>query len=69
MLPVSPQKALELQIDRYRSMTCEERVLVALRLHELACTMARLGIRRQHPEATTEQVEALLRDRLLKANP
>jgi Rv0078B-related antitoxin len=65
---VSPQKALEMQIARYRTMTCEERVLVALRLHELACNMARLGIRRQHPDASPHQVELLLRERLSKAN-
>lgn len=49
-------------------MTCEERVLVALRLHEMACSMARLGIRRQHPEAGPDEVERLLRERLSKAN-
>ncbi len=65
---MSPQQALDLQIARYRSMTCEERVLVALRLHELACAMARLGIRRQHPDASSDQVECLLRERLSKVN-
>jgi hypothetical protein len=61
---VTPQTALEVQPDRYRSMTCEERVGIALRLHELACEMSRLGIRRQHPEATPVEVEELLRRRL-----
>jgi len=45
-------------------MTCEQRVGIALRLHELACEMARLGIRRQHPEASAAKVEELLRERL-----
>jgi hypothetical protein len=45
-------------------MTREERVGLALRLHELACEMARLGIRRQHPQATPTEVENLLRQRL-----
>jgi len=45
-------------------MTREERVGLAFRLHELACDMARLGIRRQHPEATSAEVEDLLRRRL-----
>ena len=49
-------------------MTREQRVTVALRLHELACEMARLGIRRQHPEADAAQVERLLRERLALAN-
>jgi hypothetical protein len=61
---VTPQAALETQINRYRSMTREERVAIALRLHELACEMARLGIRRQHSNATPAEVEELLRRRL-----
>jgi hypothetical protein len=61
---VTPQAALNAQIDRYRVMTREERVGTALRLHELACDMARLGIRRQHPKATPAEIEGLLRHRL-----
>jgi hypothetical protein len=61
---VTPQAALAIQIDRYRVMTREERVGTALRLHELACEMARLGIRRQHPKADPVEVEDLLRRRL-----
>ena len=61
---MSPESALERQISRYREMTLEQRVMTALRLHELACDMARLGIRRQHPEADPEEVEKLLRERL-----
>jgi len=45
-------------------MTREERVGIALRLHELACEMARLGIRRQHPDATPHDVEKFLLHRL-----
>jgi hypothetical protein len=48
-------------------MTREERVGIALRLHEMACEMARLGIRRQHPSGSVEEVEALLRQRLESA--
>jgi hypothetical protein len=40
---MTPHAALDLQIARYRAMTREERVGIALRLHELACEMARLG--------------------------
>ena len=61
---MTPQAALKVQIDRYRIMTREERVGTALRLHELACDMARLGIRRQHPKAVPAEVEDLLRRRL-----
>lgn len=64
---VTPQAALDAQIARYRQMTREQRVAVALRLHELACEMARLGIRRQHPDANPAEVERLLRERLALA--
>ena len=53
-----------MQIGRYRQMTCEERMGVALRLHELSCEMARMGIRRQHPGAGEEEVNRLLRQRV-----
>jgi hypothetical protein len=61
---MTPEAALQQQIARYREMTCEQRVLVALRLHAMACHMARLGIRRQHPEADDAKVNELLRRRL-----
>jgi hypothetical protein len=56
--------ALAEQIKRYRRMTGEERLAVALELHELACDVAREGIRRQSPQADPETVERLLRRRL-----
>jgi len=61
---VTPEAALQAQIERYRAMTREQRVAIALRLHELACEMSRLGIRRQHPNASPAEVEQLLRQRL-----
>ena len=61
---MSPQAALAAQIALYREMTTEQRVLTALRLHELACQMARLEIRRRHPEAPPNEVERLLHKRL-----
>ncbi|MCU0785249.1 MAG: hypothetical protein MUF81_14600 [Verrucomicrobia bacterium] len=56
--------ALDKQIERYRLMTGEQRLAIALDLHELACDIAREGIRRQHPEADAIEVERLLRHRL-----
>jgi hypothetical protein len=41
-------------------MKPEERVEAALCLQELACEMARLGIRRQHRQADEEEVNRLL---------
>jgi len=49
-IAMTPEAALQAQIERYREMTPEQRVAIALRLHELACEMSRLGIRRQNPE-------------------
>lgn len=65
---MTPEQALEKQIERYRAMTCEERIGIALRLHELASEMARAGIRAQHPNASREEVEELLRERRRLAN-
>jgi hypothetical protein len=56
--------ALSKQIERYRSMTGEQRLAVALELHELSCDIAREGIRRQNPRADAAEVERLLRHRL-----
>ncbi|HLP76476.1 MAG TPA: hypothetical protein VK327_06095 [Candidatus Paceibacterota bacterium] len=56
--------ALEKQIERYRQMTGEQRLAVALELHEMSCDIAREGIRRQHPNADANEVERLLRLRL-----
>jgi hypothetical protein len=61
---MSPDEALEAQISRYRVMTGEERLAIALELHELSCDVAREGIRRRHPDATPAEVERLLRERL-----
>jgi hypothetical protein len=59
-----PDLALEMQLERYRRMTGEERLAIALRLHQLSCDLAREGIRRQYPEATDDEVERHLQDRL-----
>jgi hypothetical protein len=56
--------ALDKQIERYRQMTGEQRLAVALELHEMSCDIAREGIRRQHPHADIAEVERLLRHRL-----
>jgi hypothetical protein len=48
-------------------MTGEERLRVALDLHDLSCEIARDGIRHQHPEASADEVERLLRERIALA--
>jgi hypothetical protein len=61
---MTPQTALDLQIERYRNMSGEERLSIALNLHELACEITREGIRHQHPELDQGEVDRLLRERL-----
>jgi hypothetical protein len=56
--------ALDKQIEHYRQMTGEQRLALALELHEMSCDVAREGIRRQHPNADSAEVERLLRQRL-----
>ena len=56
--------ALEKQIERYRQMNGEQRLKIALDLHEMSCNVAREGIRRQHPGANEIEVENFLRARL-----
>ena len=50
--------ALGKQIERYRSMTGEQRLAVALELHELSCDIAREGIRRQTPARMPPKLSA-----------
>lgn len=61
---MTPDAAAQQQIERYRAMTGEQRLKIALDLHEFACDIAREGIRRQFPEATPDEVEQHLRRRI-----
>jgi hypothetical protein len=56
--------ALERQVQLYRRMTGEQRLAIALELHEVSCEIAREGIRLRHPEASAKEVERLLRRRI-----
>jgi hypothetical protein len=56
--------ALDKQIERYRQMTGEQRLAVALDLHEMSSDIAREGIRRNQPDADPSEVERLLHRRL-----
>jgi hypothetical protein len=46
---MTPKQALAQQIERYRQMTGEERLKIALDLHRLACVVAEAGIRDSTP--------------------
>ncbi len=61
---MNPERALQEQIERYRRMTGEQRLAIALELHELSCNVAREGIRHQNPGIDEAEVERLLRLRL-----
>jgi type II secretory pathway predicted ATPase ExeA len=61
---MTPQAALEQQIGLYRAMSGEERLSIALNLHELACEVTREGIRHEYPEIDEAEVNRLLRERL-----
>jgi hypothetical protein len=61
---MTARDALDEQIRRYRRMTGEQRLAIALDLHEMSCDIAREGIRRQHPEADAAEIERQLRRRL-----
>lgn len=61
---MSPERALHEQIECYRRMTGEQRLALALELHELSCNVAREGIRQQDPQADEAEVERRLRRRL-----
>jgi hypothetical protein len=61
---MTPDDATRRQIDAYRRMTGEERLRVALGLHEISCNVARQAIRNQSPSVTDEQIEEKLRQRI-----
>ena len=61
---MTAETALNKQIERYRQMNGEQRLAIALKLHEMSCNIAREGIRRQNPNADAAEVERLLRQRI-----
>ncbi len=64
---MTPEDALEKQIELYRQMTGEQRLRIALDLHELSCEIARHGIRHQFPQADEAEVDRRLRERIRMA--
>jgi len=61
---MTPHDGLAKQIEIYRTMTGQQRLQIALELHEVACETAREGIRRQFPGASPDEVERELRRRI-----
>jgi hypothetical protein len=54
---MTPEAALETQIERYRQMTGEERLLEGFRLTEAEHENQRAEIRRQYPSYSEGEVE------------
>jgi len=65
---MNPDDALDLQIQMYRQMTDEQRLKIALDLHELACNVASEGIRHQFPNADEAEIGRHLRERIMLEN-
>jgi hypothetical protein len=61
---MKPVDAMQEQIRLYQQMSGEQRLELALELHELSCNVAREGIRHQYPQADEAEVERKLRQRL-----
>ena len=61
---MTPDDALNKQIELYRGMTGEQRLKIALDLHTFICNVSRSGIRRRYPNATDDEVERHLRQRI-----
>ena len=63
IIGMTPAEALAAQVQRYRDLTGEERLAIALDMYELSSDVTRSGIRAQRPDADDEDVEELLKAR------
>jgi hypothetical protein len=52
------------KVERARRTPIEKKLLAGPRLYAFACEAMRCGIRAQNPNASAEQVEQILRERL-----
>ena len=58
-------RALEKQIERFRQMTGEQRLAVALELHEMSCEVARVKESAGNiPKTDADEIERLLHRRI-----
>jgi hypothetical protein len=55
---MTPDDGLRLQIEIYRRMTPQQRLQESFRLYELGKTIARQGVKNQHPDWSSKQVDA-----------
>ena len=61
---MTPEAARQKQIEIYGAMTPDQQLKLAFGLYELACEVSRCGIRHQHPDASPEEGEKLLHERI-----
>ncbi|MDI6766861.1 MAG: hypothetical protein QME52_08575 [Bacteroidota bacterium] len=54
----------EKQLEGYRNMSGEQRLLIAMQLSEMVRDIARSGIIHQHPEFTQDEIEKELQRRI-----
>lgn len=64
---MTPEEGLRLQIEAYRRMTPQERLQVCFRLYELTRSLARQGVKHQHPDWDEGQVEQEVKRKFLLA--
>jgi hypothetical protein len=54
---MTPEEGLRKQIELYRQMTPQQRLQISFELYELSRTLVRQGVRHQHPDWDSQQVE------------
>lgn len=65
--PLSPDDMLREQTEGARSQPLGEKLLAGIELFNLSCEFMRAGIRIQNPDATDEQIFAIIEQRLALA--
>ena len=61
---MSPEAATQMQIERYRQMTGEERLKIGCQLTDAWLDGLRQQIRLEFPNASPDEFNALLRERI-----
>jgi hypothetical protein len=64
---MTQQAVSDFEIEQYRRISGEERLAIALHLHERSCDMVREAIRVQHHGIENSEVEKLFRRRIASA--
>jgi hypothetical protein len=61
-------RAYHARIQALRRMTGEQRLAMALEMWKTACEITRTGIRAQHPEFSSDEIQRELARRIMIAN-